>query len=439
MKKSLNKEILRLAIPNIVSNISVPLAGMVDLAMMGHMGNTAYIGAIALGGMIFSFIYMSFGFLRMGTTGFTAQAFGRKDKSEISLNLMRSLMLAISAAIFLLALQVPIGRFSFFITDAGPEVEQYAAQYFYIRIWAAPATISLYSLNGWFIGMQNTRYPLWISLALNGANLLFNLFFVLGLHMKSDGVALGTVLAQYTGLILAILLFFKKYKHQTAYFNIQKALDFSALKQFFRVNGDIFIRTLLLFFTLSFFTAQSASFGDTLLATNTLLFQYFLFYSFFIDGFAYAAEALVGKFTGAGAKKELIKSVGILFRWGFFISLPFMLAYAFSGELVLNILTTNPQVIAAAKPYWFWIGLVPLITFPAFLLDGIYVGATASKAMRNSMIISTLLVFFPVFYLLKNSLGNHALWFAFLLFMAARGGSLVLMLKQQVYNRVAKQ
>ncbi len=438
MNQKLNREILRLAFPNIISNISVPLAGMADLAMMGHLADTAFIGAIALGGMVFSILYMSFGFLRMGTTGFTAQAFGRNDEQEISLNLMRSLLLAAAAALFLLLLQYPIGKLAFVLTDGSPEVEKYAAQYFYIRIWAAPATISLYSFNGWFIGMQNTKYPLWISLLVNGANIGFNFLFVLGFGMKSEGVALGTLLAQYSGLMLAIILFLKHYGKYSKLFNLKKALDIDTLKNFFRVNGDIFIRTVLLILTLSFFTAQSATFGDTLLATNTLLFQYFLFFSYFIDGFAFAAEALVGKFIGAGFHDKLVKSVKLLFGWGFFLSLPFTLAYAFGGELVLKILTSNTEVISASKDYMIWVGMIPLITFPAFLLDGIYVGATASKAMRNSMIIATLLLFLPVYYLFREQMQNHALWMAFLVFMAARGLSLFVMMKKQVYEKTKR-
>ncbi|MCD4772102.1 MAG: MATE family efflux transporter [Bacteroidales bacterium] len=430
----LNKEILKLAIPNIISNLTVPLLGIVDLAILGHLESEVYIGAIALGGLIFNFIYWGFSFLRMGTTGMTAQAYGRKNNEEISLLFFRSTIIAIAGGIILILFQTPIEWFSFLVMDGSNEVEKLASGYFFIRIYAAPATIGLYALIGWFLGMQNARYPLIIALVVNILNIVLNYIFVFKFNMKADGVALGTVLAQYSGFILGLILFFKQYKsYLKCCRSFKKIFNISDIKKFFRINKDIFIRTVLLIFAFSFFTNQSARISDTMLAVNTILLQFFLVFSFFIDGFAYAAESLVGKYYGAGDKLNLKLVVKKLFLWGFHISIPFTLVYLILGKSFLNVFTNNNEVISETAPYLFWIAIVPLVTFAAFLWDGIYTGATATKAMRNSMIIATLIVYLPATYLLTHLMGNHGMWLALMLFMASRGISLFVFAKRNVY------
>lgn len=419
--KPLNREILNLAFPNIIANITIPLLGMVDLALVGHLESERYIGAIALGGMIFNILYWGFGFLRMGTSGLTAQAFGRQDKKESMIILSRSLLVGLGGALLLLLLQKPIEWLGFAAIKGSEEVETLAAEYFRIRIWAAPATLALYSLTGWFLGMQNARIPMIIAIAVNLLNILFNLLFVLGMGMKSDGVALGTVLAQYGGLLIALGFFYAKYRHLTGYWTRREMMEWNALKRFFSVNRDIFIRTLCLIFVFSFFTARSARQDDTILAVNTLLLQYFMIFSYLIDGFAYAAEALVGKYTGEGNRPRRARTIRYLFYWGLGISIPFTLTYLFGGDRILWLLTNNPDVIHQAAQYLFWIALIPLVTFAAFLWDGIFIGATASAGMRNSMLISTLLVFVPVYFIAKPFLHNHGLWLALILFMISRG------------------
>ncbi|MCF8302110.1 MAG: MATE family efflux transporter [Bacteroidales bacterium] len=431
----MNRKILNLAVPNIVTNITVPLLGLVDLSLMGHLDSKLYIGAISLGGMIFNFIYMSFSFLRMGTSGFTAQAYGTRDLKEMSMILSRALLIALLISLTLIILQKPIVQFAFFIVKGSQDVEQLARSYFYIRIWAAPATMGLYVLTGWYIGMQNARIPMFIAITVNSLNIGFNVFLVYVMNMKSDGVALGTVMAQYSGLLLGLFFFQKHYGKLFKHWKREALLKFSDYKKFFMVNKDIFIRTICLIFTLSFFTTQSANTNDTILAVNTLLFQFFLIFSFFIDGFAYAAEALVGRFIGAKEKGNLKSVIRLLFFWGVGLSIPFSLVYVFGGKYLLYFLTDNETVISQSMPYMFWVKILPLITFAAFLWDGIYVGATSSVAMRNTMLIATLLIFLPSYYLLRGPMGNHGLWLALILFMITRSLVLTLLAKKAVLTR----
>jgi len=400
---------------------------MVDLGLMGHMGNAKYVGAIALGTMIFSFIFWAFGFLRMGTSGFTAQAYGGRNLEEASGVLARGIVTALGAGFLLILLQWPIAWFAFRLVDSSPELEQLARQYFFIRIYAAPATLITYTLTGWFIGMQNARIPMTLAISINVMNVALSLLFIRVFGWGSNGVAWANLASQYMGLCLGIVFLSLYWPRLKKHFNIRKALSREGFRKFIHVNADIFIRTLCLIFTLSFFTVQSANTNDTVLAVNTLLFQFFYFFSYFVDGFAYAAEALTGRYIGAGDRSSLKRSVRLLFTWGGGIAAIFTLAYAFFGNAILRMLTNDTRIISEALPYLFWVILIPFITVSAFIWDGIFVGATASKAMRNSMLIITLMIFLPAYYLLRPSLGNHGLWLAMLLFMGARGLFLSLM------------
>lgn len=432
----MNKQILRLAIPNVVSNVTVPLLGMADLAILGHLESEIYIGAIALGGMIFNFIYAIFSFLRMGTSGFTAQSYGEGNKQELMMMFARAMFFAFIGGLLIIVLQGPIDWVSFHLLEGSDEVEFLAREYFNIRIYAAPASLGIMALSGWYTGMQNAKYPMVIAIFINVINIAANLIFVYGLGMKSDGVAWGTVIAQYTGLFLGLILFVRKYRKYSKFWKKTEFFNWKRLGRFFKVNLDIIIRTLCLIFTFAFFTAQSAKLDDTILAVNTVLLQYLFLFSYLTDGFAYAGEALVGKFIGAKKPKELKKAINLLFAWGLLISIPFSLTYFFAGDYMLFILTDNSDIISAASPYLFWMGLVPLITFAAFIWDGIYIGATSSAAMRNTLLISTLLIFLPSYYLLEPILGNHGLWLAIMLFMVSRGLLLTLFAKKNIYNLV---
>lgn len=428
----MNRRILKLAVPNVISNITVPLLGLVDLTLMGHLGDEVYIGAIALGGMIFNFVYWGFSFLRMGTSGFAAQAYGKRDRSEIITILARALMAALAGSTLIILLQYPVERLSFWLIDGSAAVEQFARQYFYIRIWAAPATISLYAFTGWFIGMQNARFPMIIAITINVLNIAFNIFFVFVMNLKSDGVAYGTLIAQYSGLLLSVFLFRKYYGRYLQYFRKEALMNLAELRRFFVVNKDILIRTLALIFAMSFFTAKSAETNDTLLAVNTLLFQFFIFFSYFVDGFANAGEALAGRFIGAGNRDSLHRAVRVIFSWGLAVSLAFSLIYGLGGKVLLGLLTTNQEIINMAGPYLFWVVLIPVISFTAFLWDGIYIGATVSKHLRNSILFA-LVFFLSLFYLCKDLLGNHGLWLALTVFLALRGFYLSFFARRSIF------
>ncbi|WP_347840293.1 MATE family efflux transporter [uncultured Draconibacterium sp.] len=428
----MNRSILKLAIPNIISNITVPLLGLIDLALMGHLGSEVYIGAISLGGVIFNIIYWGFGFLRMSTSGFTAQAFGKKNTAEAITILARALLLTLAISIFILLLQAPIAWASFKVIGGSREVETLANEYFRIRIWAAPAALSLFVFSGWFLGMQNARYPMIIAILVNIVNILLSVFFVFGLGMKSDGVAMGTAISQYAGLITAILLLLKKYRKMLALVTRAGITDLKFMVNFFKVNSDIFIRTFCIIIVFTFFTSKSAGINDTILAVNSILLQFLMFFSFFIDGFAFAGEALVGKFIGAKEVGNLKKVVRLLLYWGAALALLFTLVYWAGTNSILKLLTTQIDVISTAQQFLHWVILIPFASVGSFIWDGIYIGATASRAMRNSLLISTFLIFVPVYYFLNPVWNNHALWLGMLMFMFSRGVILTLLYKKRI-------
>lgn len=418
--RKLNKEILRLALPSIITNITVPLLGMVDVAIVGHIGNASYIAAIALATMVFNLIYWNFGFLRMGTSGLTAQAYGAGDKAEYLHVLVRGMTIALGAALMLILLQRPIGFLCERWIHSREETLALTLTYFYIRIWAAPATLGLYALKGWFIGMQNAKTPMWIAIVLNLVNILCSLILVFGFHAGIAGVAWGTVIAQYCGLAIAITLWFLKYGELRHDIHIRESLKLSEMVRFFKINGDIFLRTLCLIAVFTFIPYISAEMGDEVLAANTLLMQLFTLLSYIMDGFAYAGESLVGRYIGAKDSESLQKCIRRLLHWGLGLALVFTVLYATCGRGLLGILTSDQAVIDKAMEYILWTVLVPFTGFAAFIYDGIYIGATASKAMRNVMFVATG-VFFAAYYALRHSLGNDGLWIAFLLFLTFRG------------------
>lgn len=430
----MNKQILRLAIPNIISNISIPLLSSVDTALVGRMEEVYYLGALAVAGMIFNVLYWGFGFLRMGTTGLTAIAFGASDKKQLSSVLYRAMITATLASIGIVVLQVLILKLALLIVPASPEVQEYASIYFLIRIWDAPAVLALFVIQGWFLGMQNAKYPMYITIFINILNILLNVYFIYGLGMRVEGVAYGTVIAQYCGLILALFLLFKTYSKYIVRISKNQILQAEALLKFFRVSRDIFIRTLCLIFTFAFFTIQSAAFGDEILAVNTILLQFWHILSYGVDGFAYAAESISGRLIGGRKKEEFKKAVKYLIGWGMaFGVILSLMYYLFQNELLL-IYTDNPEVLALAKAFMIWTIMAPLINSFCFIWDGIYIGATATAPMRNSMIISSFIIYLPVFYILAPFYGNHALWIAMLAYMISRGVTLLVFAKKHLFG-----
>jgi MATE family multidrug resistance protein len=441
----MNKRILDLAIPNIISSISVPLIGIVDMALMGRMPSANYIGGVALGSLILNFIYWGFGFLRFGTSGFTSQSLGKRDLAGSFHVLVRAVILGLSAGLLLIILQGPLSWAGFRILNGEPKVEELAVTYFRIKIWAAPASLVQFAMFGWFIGMQNSKIPMTVSVTANIVNVLFSLLFVAGLNLDIRGVAFGYVIGQYTGLGMVIFFYFRHFGRMGKYWDLKISLNRTRFGEFMNMNKDIFIRTMCLIFVFSFFTAVSASSDartggrETMLAVNSILMQFFMFFSFVIDGFAQAAEALAGKFIGAADRKKLAELIRISFYWGLGCSLIFTLTYMLAGEKIFWLLTDNINIISNARPYFVWITIIPVVSFAAFLWDGIYIGATAGKAMRNSMLISSLIIFFPAYYILQKYIGNHGLWLAFILFMISRTITLWIMASSSIFKPIGNQ
>ena len=416
--RSMNREILRLAIPNIISNISVPLLSTVDTALMGRLSEL-HIGAVGLGAMIFNFIYWNFGFLRMGTTGITAQAFGKRDEDGIVHTFGRANFVVMVVATLILIMQWPLMEISLFLLNVEEPQRALVSQYFYIRIWAAPATLASYVFMGWFFGMQNAIYPLILTVFVNAINIGLSFLFVRHYGMDVDGVAYGTLISQYAGLLLGAFLFWYKYRELVIHFRRQAVLRWEALRQFLLINGDIFLRTFLLTLAFGFFYSRSSSTGDLVLAANVILLQYLHWMSYGIDGFAYASEALVGKYAGARDDSRTYRAIRLSFVWGMGTAVLYSLSYAFFGEELLRVFTDQRDVITAAMPFMFWMILFPLLSTPCYLWDGIFIGLTASRAMRNSMILA-FACYLLAYYGLGRHYGNDGLWAALLLFMVAR-------------------
>ena len=416
----MNRRILHLAIPSIVSNITVPLLGLVDVTIVGHLGATAYIGAIAVGGLLFNILYWNFGFLRMGTSGLTSQAYGRKDKDAEIRVLVQAVSVGLFSALAMLILQYPIERLAFRLLDTSAEVEQYAVSYFRICIWGAPAVLAQYGFTGWFIGMQNSRYPMYIAIVMNVINIVCSSCFVFLFGMKVEGVALGTVVAQYSGVMMAWWLWFYNYKELRGRITFRGSLQLIAMRRFFAVNRDIFLRTLCLIGVTTFFTSTGARQGDVILAVNTLLMQLFTLFSYIMDGFAYAGEALSGRYVGACNLVQLKRAVKALFGWGVGLSLVFTLLYGIGGENFLGLLTNDTVVIETAGHYFYWVLAIPLAGFAAFLWYGILIGATATRFMLWAMLVASG-SFFVIYYCFSGATNNHMLWLAFLVYLALRG------------------
>ncbi|MDE0554222.1 MAG: MATE family efflux transporter, partial [Candidatus Poribacteria bacterium] len=418
--------------PNIISNFSIPLLGAVDTALMGRLQSEHYLGAVGIGGILFSFIYWGFGFLRMATTGLTAQAFGEKNLQECGRLLLRAVYIGITVSLLLLIFQWPLINLSFLLIDASPEVEHFARVYFHIRIYAAPATLCLHAFHGVFLGLQNARYPLLLTIVVNLANIALNLVFVQLLSMKVAGVALATVIAQYLGLFVAVLLFSRYYRDILRAWRFREVLALSKLKRFLSISSDIFIRTLCLVSCHAYFTAKSAALSDTFLAINTILLQYINLMSYAIDGFAFAAESMIGKYKGAGDMQNLKRTTRQIFLWAFLFSGVITLTFVVLGEQMLHLFTNQMPLIEGAKPYLIWIIIAPGVNVAAYIWDGIFLGATASKALRDSVIVSTLLYLSAVYLLMPY--GNHGLWIALTLLLVARGVSLTLLAPKYLFK-----
>jgi len=415
----MNKRILKLAGPSILANITVPMVGIVDLAIAGRLGDAATIGGIAIGTMLFDLLYWNMGFLRVGTGGVTAQAYGRRDFRDSIRVLVQAVGTALFSAFFILAIQYLYIEVAFKVVDCTPEVESLAKQYFFIRIWAAPATLSLFAFKGWFIGMQNTISPMIADIVVNVANLLYVVYLAIYLKMGVSGIALGTVLAQYTGLLVTISLLVVYYRKLFHYINFKTSLKLREMKNFFMLNGNLFIRSMCLLLVYTGFTSFAARYGDQLLAISTIMMKLMLLYSYFIDGFGYAGEALTGRYIGARDVVSLKSAIRNLFKWSFIIAGVSTLAYFLAGDSLFRLMTNNQDVINGSAQFMPWLLLIPVISCIAFMWDGIYTGATASAAIRNNMIASAF-SFFATFYLFEPLIGIQSLYLAFSVHLLVR-------------------
>jgi multidrug resistance protein, MATE family len=416
-----HRTVWRLAGPIILANLSVPLLGAVDTAVIGHLPDPAYLGGVAVGAVIFGFIYWGFGFLRMGTTGLVAQAAGAGRDDDARLVLLRALAIAGAFGVGLWALQAPIFWTARTLFDASAEVEAQAALYFHVRVWSAPAALANYALIGWFIGMRNTRAALVLQLWMNGLNIVLALAFVIGLGWGVAGVATATMLSEYAAVGGALLIIHRQLRVPAN----ARLFDRAQLTRLLTLNLDIFIRTLCLITAFALFTREGAGFGDTLLAANAVLMQFQHFLSFGLDGFAHAAEALVGTALGARDRAGLRAAVRISCQWALIVAAGYVAIYAALGLPIIALLTDIAKVRAAAAEFLPWLILSPVISVWSFMLDGIFIGATRTRDMRNAMILS-FAIYLAALLALKPLWGNHGLWAALMVFMTARGITLAL-------------
>ena len=426
--RDIDKQIFGLAIPAVVTNITVPLLGMADLAIVGHMGNAVYIGAVAVGSMMFNVIYWIFGFLRMGTSGLTAQALGANDHRQVRHLLRQSITAALIIATLMIVCQRAIFHATTLIMQPDDTVSATVDTYFSICVWGAPAVMGLYSLTGWFIGMQNTRIPMYVSIAQNITNLLVSITLVFGFGLRIEGVALGTMIAQWTGFGMALMWLKRSLAKVEVCDSDKPGVKWHhGMLRFFAVNRDIFLRTLFLVMVNLFFTSFGSRQGTLMLSVNTLLLTLFTLTSFFLDGLAYAAEALGGKYCGAADRKAFSTLTRRLFLWGIIVAIVFTLVFAFGGKPLLHLLTSEHDVISTALPYLPWAVAIPLAGVTAFLLDGLFIGLTATRPMLWSTALAAI-VFFALYFTLAPTLHNHALWLALIAYLAMRGIVEMLML-----------
>ena len=448
---------MRLALPSILANLTVPLVGLVDIAVAGHLDASAaaLIGGVSIGSLMFDMMYWNFGFLRAGTGGLTAQAYGREDWSGCLDNLRHALAAALLSALALIAVQWPFQKLMFVFVQCSDEVRALALKYFYIRVWAAPATLSLMVMRGWFIGMQDTFSSMLTDIMVNGMNIVASIILALGIPGTSfngigfSGIAWGTFIAQYSGLLTAATIFLIKYRWVLAAkgsvnqvadgafggstaslrsapplasqseapvppLNVPRvavvspseapsppsggnAPERTSMRQFFSVNGDLFVRSLCLMGVYLAFSAISARFGDTLLAMSSIMMKLMMIFSYFTDGFAFAGEALTGRFYGRKDKYAVSKTVKWTFVWSMGIGLLFVAIYAFAGTPMFRLMTSDKTVVEAAKAFLPWLVIMPLLGCPAFTWDGIYIGATATKEMRDAN-IGCLIAFFIIWF-----------------------------------------
>lgn len=426
-QKDLIRAIAAIAFPAIVTNITVPLLGLCDIAIAGHKGGAAFIASLAVATSMFNMVYWLFGFLRMGSSGLTARAFGASDFRTTTAVLIRAVALALAAGALIIILRQPILALLLDAMDVDGDLAAMATRYFMITVWGAPALLATYALTGWFLGMQNSRTPMAVSIAADLVNILASVILVFGFDMTIEGVAAGTLIAQWSSLLLGAGLAVRRYRGRLI-LPSPGELARGGIGEFFRVNSDIFLRTLCLVAVTLWFTRTGAMQGAVMLAVNALLMQLFTIFSYFMDGFAFSAEALVGRYKGSGEELTMKRVIRLEIAIGAAVAAIFTLAYFAGGELFLGLLTDDGSVVRAATDYLPWAVTVPLAGFMAFSCDGIYIGAGRTRMMLLSMAIATA-IFFLLYMLLFPSMANHGLWLAFVSYLATRGLLLLVALR----------
>ncbi|MBQ8205272.1 MAG: MATE family efflux transporter [Alistipes sp.] len=426
----MNREILRIAVPNIISNITVPLMGIASTFIAGRVAGAdgaTTIGALSIGVAIFNFIYWNCSFIRMGTSGLTAQAYGANEHKEYSLMLWRAVCVALGVGIAAFALQWPIGEFSlWFMSTGDSSSDAMIADYFYTRIWAVPAGIMLFAFNGWLTGMQNAVIPMAVAILVNVLHICFSYLFSIVGDYGLEGIALASVVAQWTGVATMVVIIVAKYRHRLVRVSLSEVMELSSMRRFFSINSDIIIRTFCLVAVYTFFTKASADMGDkNILAVNTILLQLFTLFSYMNDGFAYAAEALTGRFIGARDSASLRKCIKLCVVWCFVVSFIYVGVYVGWWRDIFSLLVDSENsdlesLLAVAEQYIGWIIIIPIASALPFVMDGIMVGATRSRIMRNSMIWSSV-CYFVLLYGSSWLIGNNAIWLAFTSYMFLRG------------------
>lgn len=429
-----HRQVWAMAGPIIVANISVPLLGAVDTAVVGHLPEVHYLGAVAIGAMLFNVIYHLFNCLRMGTTGPTAQARGAGDFAEVRAMIARALLLAGLAGFTLVALQWPIMAIAFHWIDASPQVEHYAREYFSIRVWALPAVLATYAIIGWLYGLRDARTPLAIQFFTNGINIVLDLLFVFGFGWGVAGVAAASLIAEYAGLALGIYFVRRQLHGLPSVHGTSGLLDAARFRRMLAINSDLVLRALCVVSVHAFFMAKSAELGDVMLAANQVLYNFLIFTSFGLDGFAHAAETLLGEAAGRRDRKAFRRGMGVVFMWAGLVGTMNVLVYVVGGPAIIALITNIPEVRATAEAWLWWPALIPLVSVWAFTYDGVYLAATGARIMRNTVMLS-FVGFLIVLYVAMPVHGNAALWAAITVFLSLRGVMLHLCLPR-VLSRI---
>ena len=429
----MNKTVLKLAIPSIFANITVPLVGMADTAIAGRLGDATVLGGIAIASMLFDLLYWNMGFLRVGTGGMVAQAYGRGDYKDAMSTFALGITTALAFAFLFIVCQWVYVEAAFHFIECSPGIEALAREYFFIRIWAAPATLSLNVFKGFFIGMQNAVSPMAVDITVNITNIAASIFFAFYAGLGFSGIAWGTLVAQYVGLILAVSLMVFQYRRHFHLMDIRNDIRPGKIRKFFMLNADLFVRSLCFLFIYAGLTSLAAKYGDVDLAVSSIMMKLMLLYSYFIDGFAYAGEALSGRYIGARDRESLTRAVKVIFMWCCGIGIVSTLGYWAGGERLVRLMATDATVIAESARFLPWLLVMPFVSSVAFTWDGIFIGATATKALRNSMLWAVV-GFFASYFLLRGTIGVQSLWVGYMMHLVVRTVYLSAVAKKEVFE-----